>query len=331
MKSIGELARAAEKAIRNKRWSWSRRWNGFSDMPLWRLIAAELDMPIHQVLAFVGRLDEFANAAEQRGQVDHFRAAEFGVALGMSADDAQRIFAALEREKWVEWGAVADFFVRNRDEEKDDQNIRQQRSRDRKRALQLLVKLERLGRIGKTEHLELMVGLKELTDPQLASLLVELRQLELSTGAPVTSVTSDRVTVTPEQIIQIQARPVDNSGDSARGAEAGLPEEGVAGAASDPQAASRLWIETEGLKLIVERMDWPLTRASLAVARWLDQQLEGDAAALALILQTEEARGYIGPRFHTDVTDAIARHVRQKIAGADPQGKLPLGGVRKVS
>jgi hypothetical protein len=127
VKQISEAARRTEKVIRHRRWSWCRLWNGFSDQPLWRLIAEQLDMPLYQVIAFVVRLDEFANAAEQRGQVDDFRADEFGIALGMSTEDAARIFQALERANWIEYGAIANFFFRNRDEEKEDQNARQQR------------------------------------------------------------------------------------------------------------------------------------------------------------------------------------------------------------
>src|SRR5947209_14620217 len=73
-----QLGEAAQKAARHRRFHWSRRDGGFSDKPLWRVVAAELNIPLVEVLAFVNRLEEFANAADERGSVAEFNAAEFG-------------------------------------------------------------------------------------------------------------------------------------------------------------------------------------------------------------------------------------------------------------
>src|SRR5947209_14312151 len=106
-----QLGEAAQKAARHRRFHWSRRDGGFSDKPLWRVVAAELNIPLVEVLAFVNRLEEFANAADERGSVAEFNAAEFGAALGIPKENAARIFAQLERPEigWIAYDHIADF------------------------------------------------------------------------------------------------------------------------------------------------------------------------------------------------------------------------------
>src|SRR5262245_4914355 len=118
MKPLGETAAKIEaeaKAARHPKYPWSRHWNGFIDLAVWRLVASELDMPLYQVQAFVMRLDSFANQADERGSVAGFNPAEFGIALGMSTNDAARLFATLEREDigWITWDHITDFYTRN--------------------------------------------------------------------------------------------------------------------------------------------------------------------------------------------------------------------------
>jgi hypothetical protein len=326
MKQLGE---AAQTALRHRQWHWCRRLNGFSDRAMWRLVAARLAMKPYQVIAFVNRLEEFANAADQRGQVDHFNAAEFGEALGMPEEEAARIFAALEDIGWIVFDHVTDFTKRNPDVPDNTTAERQRRYKARQRVLKLTAALSRTGRMTPVRRNEIEVRLKNLDDDELVTLQAQL-QLELSTGDSGNGVSSrDFVTVTAEQTTQVKSSHVDNSGTGTRGEERGPSEDGVRGEGSDPQAAAKLWIETDGLKLLVERMEWPLTRASMMMLRWLDQNIAGDAIALSTILKTEDARGYIGPRFHTNVTDAIDRHMRLA-AQSTAQPTLPLGGIQRL-
>src|SRR4051812_45763543 len=103
MKQLGE---AAAKALKHRKYHWCRRQNGFSDMPIWRVVAMKCGMPLYQVLAFVNRLEELgneaANAGLQRGSLEHFSADEFAVALGMTAEEAALLYAALE-DSGVGW------------------------------------------------------------------------------------------------------------------------------------------------------------------------------------------------------------------------------------
>ena len=74
MRPIGETARK----LSIRQWHWCRRGNGFSDMPVWRLVARNCNLPLVTVLAFVNRLEELANNAgnfgRERGSVETFDA-----------------------------------------------------------------------------------------------------------------------------------------------------------------------------------------------------------------------------------------------------------------
>src|SRR5262245_53103220 len=124
MKTLGseaqKLAAEAEaKNARHRKFTWCRLRNDFIDMPLWRVVAARTNMPLYQVQAFVTRLESFANAAIPRGFVGEFNPDEFGAALGMSGDEAARIYSALEDEGigWIFQDHVQTFWERNPDKE----------------------------------------------------------------------------------------------------------------------------------------------------------------------------------------------------------------------
>lgn len=345
MKTLGD---AAARAARHRAWHWCRRHNGFSDRPTWRAVAGKLGMPVHQVVAFVHRLEELANAAEPRGSIVGFKAYEFGEALGMSADDAARIFAALEEPEvaWIAYEHVADFFERNRDWEDDTAAERQRRKRARDSILKKLVALTRVGKIAAARRTEIESRLVLMELDELGAVQVELRRAELSTGEDrhgrhsVTPVTAekgvsapsvrhtvtprDSVTVTPDKSREFQAPPVDNSGEAARGETKGPSEVGMPGPGSDPQADAALWIDNDGKRLVVERMGCLLTQADLFTQRWLHQALSGDAVALMNILMVEQMRATTGAKFHVAVTSAIDQHARVASGRAELQQQLPL-------
>jgi hypothetical protein len=338
--SFKPLSEAAKKVMRHRQYFWCRHWNGFCDVPKWRLIADRLDMPIYQVVAFVCRLDELANAADQRGSVAAFNAAEFGAALGMPEEDAARIFASLEAPDvgWIAYEHVTTFYERNRDtdDDRDADRDRKRRSRARTSALKILQRLASLGRVAPAQRVAIEVKLalppRIFPDAELFDLVARVRQAELSTGhighivteerpeRPVSAeqgriasgvghnVThSDFVTVLEDQTRKVSPGSVDNSGDTARGEKKGPPDEELAGAGDDPQAEARLWIETEGVRLVVERGKEPKPRAEMLCARWRDQDCEGDAVALKEIMVGADKSGYFGVRFLNLIVDGIKR------------------------
>jgi len=340
MKQIGE---AAAKAARHRKFHWCRRPNGFSDMPLWGVVADKLAIPLYQVVAFANRLEELGNAAanfgETRGNVLRFSAPEFAKALGMSADDAARIYAALEDPDvgWIAYDHVADFYSRNPDREDEGAAERQRRKRLRDVIRAQLSKLSRLGKIDERERraIEEVLG---GTEAELRNLQAKLSAAELSTASDVTrdirdisrpesgqkklstaeTVTRDSrmsqrdsVTVTPEQSREVRRDAVDNFGEVTRGNQSGL-----AGKQGDPAPeveAATIWLATDGRRMLVDFMQIRPALAETYLERWR-RDIQDDLALVAIVKGAEEA-GYIGARFHTIVTEQLKRHVAKALYG----------------
>jgi hypothetical protein len=333
LRQIGE---ATKKALQHRQWKWSRRMNGFSDQPLWRVVARKVSLPLATVVAFVNRLEELANKADDRGSVADFSAAEFGAALDIAEEDAARIFAALEQQDvaWVAYDHIADFHGRNRDGDGQDSTAaeRNRRLRARKSGMAAIAK---------------MVGRGEL--PAEARALIEaqvLNDVDLSTALQRYDVTRRlAVTVTAEQSRHFQSAPVDNNGAGARGEKAANEGAGGSSEVSSPRVApaagsstdadrygvtvpavdnseAASWLQGEGARIVVERMAVTPQRAALLLERWA-RDLDDPMAMAAIILGADNAE-LSGPRFHVSVSSQIERHVRAKANGAP----LPLGPVR---
>lgn len=314
MKQIGE---AAAKAAKHRKFHWCRRQNGFSDMPIWRVVALQLSLPLYQVLAFVNRLEELANAAEQRGHVGSFNPAEFGAALGMSTDDAARIFAALEDQAigWVAFEFVATFYDRNPDKDDDSAAERKRRQRSRQRGMREIARAFAAGKINEAER-----------RAAEAELLLDARLSTSLSGHNVTP--RDIVTVTPEQNTVLSRGTVDNSGDVARGASEGLPD-GAHGDGSNPLENPTRWLDSEGRQMLVNYLQISSGLAATYIERWRRDLLD-DAALVAIILGADKT-GFIGARFHTVITEQWRRHVATAQYGRELPLMPPRPGDRKAT
>lgn len=323
MKALSRAFEEAAKREAKRQWYWSRREIGFCDKPKWRLIAERLRLPLPYVVAFVNRLEEVVNDAGNKGyeRGDHalFDAAEFGMALGMSEEEAARIFAALEEnpKPWIADGHVADFYERNKDKQDDTAALRQRRSRARRDIFVFLGKLERLGLIERPLLDDIVRNLKALLDERLFELNARL-QLALSTRRHVTRDSRDSrcdiVTVTLEKSINLETG---KSGDNEQpNTPTTIPASGSAEAPEEVDPTS--WLESRGKDIVTERMDDLPDRAALRIDRWL-ADVGHNAQALVQIIQEAERLNLIGPRYHNIISDQIRRY-RDRAAG--PQ--LPL-------
>ena len=346
MKPIGEGAEAAARAIRHRKFHWCRRPNGFSDMPIWRLVAGNLGLPVYQVLAFVNRLEELGNAAanygEVRGAVARFSAQEFAEALGMPAPDCARIFAELERPEigWLAYDHIADFYDRNPDREDETAAERKRRQRLRDAIRRQLAGLARAGTIGERERLaieEVLGG----TEVELRNLQARLARAALSkNAAELSTVTRDGrmsqrdiVTVTPEQSKvsdrgELSTGAVDNSGGGASG-QSGGPAKGESGAAANDGGEASRWIAAEGTQLVIDRLQIGRPLADLYVERWR-RDLQDDTALRDVMLGADGA-GYIGAQFHTLVTNGVKREVAARQRGRPLPLMPPRPGQRRDS
>lgn len=342
-KPIGATV-AASKADKHREWLWCRRKNGFSDLPVWREVSVQLDLPPFQIVAFANRLEELANNAGNlglgRGYVGHFRASEFAAALGMSAEDASRIFAALEHQDigWIDQGHVADFYARNRDgDDVDDQTNaeRARRSRAFRSALKELGRQAGSGQISGEQRIAAereIAALKQLArDGQLPE--QALRQALFGLLYPSAQLSTrhasrcDGVTVTTEHsstTAQQTSGPVDNSGAGNRGAEAGQPSEV---AADDAQIAdAETWLADEAARIVVERMQVLLPRALTLIERWR-RDLDQDAVATARVIASFDDARYSKEQFQVGIFQFTQRWQQARDKGEPlPLPPVPIGG-----
>ncbi len=306
-----QIKNAAEKSLKHRIWKWSRRDNGFSDMPLWRVVARKVALPLTTVLAFVNRLEELANKADQRGSVADFNAAEFGMALDIADEDAARIYAALEDANigWIAYDHIANFHDRNRDGDGQDDTAaeRNRRLRARKKNMQMIVRMAASGQIS-----------------ALARPLIEaqvLLDVPLSTALERYAVTLRHdVTVTAEQSRDFQSAAVDNNGASDRGATSGNQGVEAAGSGDSQQAEALQWLTSTGKRMLVDHLQINPTLAETYLERWR-RDLQDDAALRQIILGADKA-GYIGARFHNLITEGVKRRIHAVKTGE--QTLLPL-------
>lgn len=306
MKQVSE---AAAKAARHRKFHWCRRENGFSDMPVWRVVAAKVKLPLCVVLAFVNRLEEFANADEQRGHVGQFNALEFAVALDIAEEEAARIFAALEDPVvgWIAYDHVTNFHARNPDKGDDTAIDRMRRMRKRKQNMEAIARMVAMGTLSDAA--------RPLIEAQV------LNDLDLSTALQRYAVTlRNTVTVTAEQSIVCNTAAVDNSerpdicaADGSQGLEAA--------GAGGLQEAALAWLMSVGKRMLVEHLNCDPGRADTYIERWRDQ-LKDDVALQEIIVAADKTN-FTGARFHNLVTEGTRRHVNKVNLGGQTALSLP--------
>lgn len=350
MRTLGAInddaaARAEKKRKEHRVWHWCRHRNGFCDQPVWRLVAERLSVPIYQVVAFVNRLEEHANAATPRGYVGDVSPAVFGAALGMPAEDAARIFAELKKHDvaWVDQEHVATFYERNKDDENDKAGaaLRSRRSYARRGLRDALEKLVGDELLSAADAGAVIADLEHMGDDELFELDQRRKNGQLAGHLLSTASrfltredSSSRVRKNPHdphassrvRNVRPHARAdatdsdhtgaVDNFSEGGRGESAGSPKGDAAGAGTSPQV--EVWLRSEGLRIVIERMNMPRGLAETRLERWV-RDLQGDEAGLAAIIEAADAANYTSATFHVSVTEQISRRLK------DAQGpRLPL-------
>lgn len=290
-RTLGQaFADAAQKA-RRQRYGWCRLDNDFPDLPIWRAVAARTNVRVHQVVAVVLRLECLANRSDPRGSVADMSVPEFAAALQLSPNTVARIRAALEEPDiaWVDQDFVVSFHQRNPDHDDHTAAERQRRHRAKLRA-------------ARAEY-----------------------SVQSATGPPgyqqSRDVTRDTVTVTAHQITDKNSNA--SAAGAARAQEVANKNSGDSG---ETPGAPDLWLETQGLRIVVERMQCVATIARVKIERWR-REVDDDAQALIEILSASDKADFMGARFHNLVVDGIRRH-RHNIRG--PQLPLPPAAVRRA-
>lgn len=301
-----------------RKYTWVRCDHDTLKSDLWGLVAEMAGSERPVVEAFVQRLEIFANGNQPRGSVLGFNVAALAVTWRCDKEELARIYAALEHHDvaWLDQDHIVTFWARNPDEEDPSSPARSKRYRDRRRIV------ENGQRRGFTE----------------AAILAELEAAGLG-YPPSRVVTRDAVTVTAraEQTRQtakraeteiagvFPSRPVDNdaSGVTQQNPATGLVDNSAAElsgetaglaieelAQDDAISTEALaWLGSEAVRIVVERMVVPPTRAATLIERW-GRDLEGDVAAMVRIIAGADEANLMGARFHVTVSDQVQRHLR---------------------
>jgi hypothetical protein len=326
-----------EKRLRHRQFSWCRLWNGFLDDPLLRVVAAMTALPLYQVQAFVTRLDVLANKSTPRGYVGDFKATEFAAAQGMSAEDAARLFNALEHPDigWIEQDTLTGFWNRNRDEEDRTGPERDRRRKARNWVKKLIARQIAAGAIAVADATKYEILVWDLPDAALFRLKEKLLDGEsfivaLSTCHGVAAVAprgaATEATARADQPTSTQTfLTVANTVDSPSGESQGHQGAEVPADSSDPQAEATAWLSSTGCRIVTETMNETPARAATLIERW-GRDLD-DPPALRAIIEAAVARGVKTSTFAVMVSDQVRRQVSARLQGVP----LPLPPVLATS
>jgi hypothetical protein len=293
--------RAPPERERPRRFFWCKIPNEFPDHPLLRAAALKARVPVHQAVAVALRLDCLANASEPRGSVADMNVTEFAASLQLRPDAVARIRAAFEDPDifWIDQDFLTGFQARNPESEDHTAAERQRRRRAK-------LKAERHGSTGATGPPLIHSHVTSRRD----SVTVTAREEKNKSSLAVSS-----------EAARERARVAgDNSADKASATAAGPSEDGASGAAADADNAAALWLAGEGTRIVTEQLLENRDKAERLVARWRDQELGGDAAALAEIIRGAEKTGLFGATFLNLIVVGIRDAKRRAIA----QGELRL-------
>ena len=288
----------ASRPPRAPRFSWCKIPNEFADYPVLRAAALLARVPVHQVIAVALRIECLANASTPRGSVADFSVTEFAAALQLRPDVVARIRAALEDPDvfWIDQDVITGFQARNPESVDATAADRQRRRRAKRKAEEEAAAQSGAG-----------------PPPIIHSHVTSRRDVTVSRSR-------EEENINP--LCREAARagpPVENCAHSVGGSAAGPSDVGASLALDDLETAA-LWLEGEGLRIVTEQLQENRQLAATKIARWRDQELSGDAVALAAIIRGADKAGVFGVRFLNLIVDGVKDAVRRATA----QGELRL-------
>jgi hypothetical protein len=316
--ALGAATAAVAKKIRMRRFTWVRAENEVYNDDIWRLVARMAGAPLHLVEIVVLRLDLFASKNRPRGSLDGFSIAALAARWNMANDDMlARIYAALEHPDigWIDQDHLVTFWDRNPDTEDTTAADRTHRSKAFKKAMKTLGGYQRQGHLSDQQYAERVRELFALREETRRGHFPRgelMRRLDLllnlspaARAHDVSTVTTVSLTARSDQNLSQSGDAVDNRAAAASGPAERLSEGQAVVPASSPQddEAAKAWLEGEGRRIVVERMDVTPTRAANKIERWLglvDQSHRIVADAIA---------GAAGPNLNGQLRNAATFHV----------------------
>lgn len=342
VRSLGELVEAKiseseETAQRHATWKWCRLFNDFFDMPLWRLAARDLEMPLTQVQALVLRLDAAANKGQPRGDYTNTSVAEIAMSCDVPVKDVDRLIAWLEREEvaWLMMGVVLSFYERNPDQKDTNATDRKRRSRAIRDGKEDLERWHQAGHIS-TAQLEIALSYNKVHADVGGALRAcgyvgafhSSVQSAAVRGAGMWTDRSqcDRVghnVTSVGHIVEQSTAPAQqsknlavSSSGGARLTTVGLPSGPAVAAATVHEL--ELWLATDGLEIAMGIFTPPdRSKAHDMLGRWRERMgsAPADLQALAELLVQSVQRASTPAQLHVMISDGTMRYQRECAAG----------------
>lgn len=294
-RTLAQALDAAAIKARHRKYHWCRLLNDFPYRPLWRAVSRRTKVPVHQVVVVALCLECLANESEPRGSIASLSVAELAAALDLRPDVVARVRAALEEPDvaWIDQEYIVDFHTRNPDREDPTAADRQRKFRAKRKA-------ER----------ERLFGAPPTGPPVVHSNVTSRR---------------DSVTVTPRADQTFQMGTSEPHSLASRAESVQAVADRKIGESGENPLRNEQWLELEGTRIVIERMQCQRAIASIKVNRWL-AELEQDATALRTILESADKADYMGSRFHNLVVDALKR---VKLEARGPQLRFPPAIARR--
>lgn len=276
-----------------KRYTWVRWHHELSYMPLWALVAQRAGVAQPIVEAFVQRLEVHASGGRPRGSIEDFNVAALAASWRIDDDALARVRAVLEEPDigWIEQDFIVTFWERNPDEEDTTAKERQQRKRDRTKAMKELAHQARLGLISPQTRLE----------RELVLMASRFPQQQMATWARL-STEDERHGVTHRDSVTVTARA--DQIDTAK--QGGLCDVSAVPNHSGESGDVEIWLAMEGTRIVAERMRTLPARAKLEMGRWR-KELADDAATLAQLIHDADTMGLTGGKFSDRIRAEIMR------------------------
>lgn len=303
-----------------RRYSWSRLHVDLLDDFRWALVAKRAVAPLPIVEALLIRLENHANRSRPRGFVGDFSAEAAAARWNVDAEMIGRIYAELERPDigWLDQDQIVTFWDRNPDVVDDTAAERQQRARDRKKAMRQLAKLYSQGVIAAEVRTTRELAIKDSREP--------LQLMDRWAGLSTEPSRRDSVTVTtrPDQNIKTESGEKEESGLAREGVALAVP---VTELATFGQADA--WLKSKGELLVCRRMMAMRHRACQLIERW-SAGVDGDLVALGGFILAADRDAKADPkRFQELIEDQIARRAQHQLGPVLPL-MVPVDGNKDI-
>jgi hypothetical protein len=280
----------------NHRFGWYRVYEDFCGHPKWIMVAARSGVQIAYVEAIVQRMFQAASKARADGHIGGFDVEVCAAGAGIPAEQVAVVFRVLNEVGFLQHSTIVDWA---------DRNPRDKTSTDRQRNKRAKDDARRAFAAGTATPMQ--VALLSIEEREALSRLLDASRVTEQPAAAKVEVVAPFMLLGPAE-------------DSAAARE-------VARLTND--RAARLWLLGDGVSagygpaswIVAENFDCSRINGDGNIRRWLQNEMGGNAVALATIISQVFEHALSGDGFRAAVEQRIADYQRERTAGPT----LPFG------